>query len=131
MSGYTYPDTREAIWQIVEHEQFAGAQGAPFFHLTTDFEQHMAAVQIILLTGVEGFLERVDRVQVDVYAEGQAAADYLAALHTRLIGENLTVADVGLFDGIVSELAPHDVPYPSDRTNVASMTIRATTRPKI
>ena len=131
MTGYTYPDTREAIWLIVETEQFAGLQGTPFYHLTVDFEKHLPAVQIIMLTGTEGFLSRVDRVQVDVYGVGADADDYAKALHTRLLGENLTVADVGLFDSIASELVPHDVPYPSDRTNVSSATVRATTRPKI
>ena len=129
--GYVYPDTREALWLIVERELFAGKQGTPYFHMTTDFEKQLPAVQIILLTGVEGFLERVDRVQVDVYAEGSDAADYANALHARLVGENLTVAEVGLFDRIESELVPHDVPYPSDRTNVCSITVRATTRPQV
>lgn len=130
--GYVFPDSREALWQIVEREQFAGMQGTPYFHMTTDFEKRpLPAVQIIMLTGVEGFFDRVDRLQLDVYAEGEKANDYALALHARLVGENLTVDEVGLFDRIESELVPHDVPYPSDRTNVSSTTVRVTSRPKV
>jgi len=127
--GYEYPDVREAFWQLTE-EPLTDANIAvtPYFHLTVDWTP--PAVQLSLLTGVEGFLERVDRMGVDFYAEGEAAGQLADAFKVRVCGENLTVPGVGLLDVVVAETVPHDVPYPSDRINVSSAVYRVTTRPK-
>jgi hypothetical protein len=128
--SFTYPDVRENVWRLVQTEQFAGEQGTPYFQMTPDFADELPAVQIILLTGVEGFLDRTDRVQIDVYAEGEKAAKYAEAVKQRFVGANVTIdPELGLLDVIVAEVVPHDVPYPSDRINVSSAVYRVTTRP--
>lgn len=127
--GYDYPDAREAFWEL------AGTPLGPdettvgrFYQLTVDWKP--PAVQIGLLTGVEGFLERLDRLSVDFYAEGEKAGQLADAFRQRVTGENIAVEGVGLLDTVVTETVPHDVPYPSDRINVSSAVYRVTTRPK-
>lgn len=127
--GYAYPDTREAFWQLaaapLTDDEITAAR---YFQLTADWTP--PAVQIGLPVGTEGFLERVDRVSVDFYAEGEQAGRLADAFKLRVTGENLMIDGVGLLDTVVAETVPHDVPYPSDRINVSSAVYRVTTRPK-
>ena len=126
--GYAYPDAREAVWRLAE-QPIDGTTVERYLRLEPDFKPPTVAIHGF--PGTEGFMSRVDRIGVDFYAEGERALQLAAAFKERIVGTNITVEDVGLLDSIDVETAPADVPYPSDRINLASAVYRVTTRPKL
>lgn len=125
--GYTFPIVRDAIDEALDGGTFASVPVTTYKHLTVDFAETLPAVQIIDFGGVEAFIERTDRVGVDVYAEGEKAGQVAEAIKSWLVDNH----DVGgiTVDAWAVEITPHDVPYASDRVNLCSAVYRATTRP--
>lgn len=125
--GFTFPAVRDAIDLGLDGQTFASVLVTTYKHLTVDFADSLPAVQIIDFGGVEAFVERTDRIGIDVYAEGEKAGQVGEAIKSWLTGNH----DVGgiTTDSVTVEITPHDVPYASDRVNLSSAVYRVTTRP--
>jgi hypothetical protein len=86
-------------------------------------------VALIYTTGgTLGFVDRVDRATVEVYAPGQQAVNTLESISASIIGTDIETPS-GHLDGIQADVTPADTPYQSDTLNRAVATFLVTVRP--
>lgn len=123
-----YPYAREALFELVDGQQFAGHTAKAYFRLQTDFTDHLPAVLIYPLGGTEGYIDRVDRVGVEVYATGTDSLEVAEAVRSALVGRDHDTS-VGYLDDVQVETVPVDVPYPDPTYAQTQMVLRVTTRP--
>jgi hypothetical protein len=86
-------------------------------------------VALIYTTGgTKGFVDRVDRATIEVYAPGQQAVNALESIAASIVGIDIETPS-GYIDGIEQDVVPVDVPYQSDTLNKAAATFLVTSRP--
>ncbi|MDN4644924.1 hypothetical protein [Arthrobacter sp. PsM3] len=83
---------------------------------------------IYVTGGTRGFVDRVDRATIEVYAPGQQALNTLESISASIVGEAIDTPS-GYVDGIAADITPADVPYQSDTLNKAVATFLVTSRP--
>jgi hypothetical protein len=130
--GFTFPSAQHALYVFLDGVVAAGLPIVTYKQLTVDFADTVAVEAAVLISdfgGTEDFLERTDRIGVDVYAEGDLANRVGQAISAILLGADLYVDGVGQFDTIDAEVLPHPIPYASDRINQSSAVYRIVSRP--
>ena len=125
MSGYTFPDVREALFTLVPRAM-DGVK--PYYQLTIDFADRLPAALIYRVGGEQSGPFRLDRVAIDVYAEGSSAANDVAQQVCSFLADSWHDADGALLDSVEVEVTPTEVPYMSDTVNLVSATYRVATR---
>lgn len=78
--------------------------------------------------GTQGYVDRVDRIAIDVYAPGEQAVNALESIRAFISGTDIETPS-GYLDSIESDSMPVEVPYQSDTLNQATATFFVTTRP--
>ena len=124
-----YPQARDAIFALLDGHTLAGHVLTVYYRLGVDYKSHLPAVLIYHLGGSEGYIDRTDRVGVDVYAtEGTPALDILEQIRDLLVpGPHDTSA--GFIDDVAVESLPVDTPYADPAVSFAQMVVRVTARP--
>ncbi|WP_455833744.1 hypothetical protein [Pseudarthrobacter siccitolerans] len=78
--------------------------------------------------GTTGYVDRVDRRLIEVYAEGELALNVLESIVASICGTSIETPS-GYLDKIEVDENPEDIPYQSDTLNKAAATVLVTTRP--
>lgn len=127
-----FPDVRSAIYDLINGGEHMGHRVRAVFHLSVDSygapEGPFPIAQITLAPGTQGFIDRIDRVLLEVFAPGELALQVTESLHAFLVGTDIETPSAYL-DSIQPDQTPHEVPYPSDTLNQAAMQLLVTTRP--
>jgi hypothetical protein len=132
-----FPDTREVLFELIDGGAFSGRTVAAYYLMPVDDRGRPAyadlgtdeAVALIYTTGgTQGWIDRVDRATVEVYAPGTAAVDVAEAIRARIVGEGIDTAE-GYVDEISCDVTPHDVPHASEAVNLGRASYLVTTRP--
>ena len=141
-----YPDTRDALYELIDGRTFAGRKAVAYYRITVDNQGRPAyltmgpdeaTVLLYTVGGTQGYIDRVDRATVEVYAPGTSAVEVAEAIAAEIAGDPALYGmggkphdlDAGYIDGISVEVTPHDVPFQSDLVNLARATYLVTSRP--
>lgn len=134
-----FPDARDALWDLLN--------GSQHYDPFTDSTVTVRAVTTLPVDayglvegpfplahirsaapGTQGFIDRVDRVAVDVYAPLEQAVKVLESITTYLTGSGIETPS-GYLDAIEPDDLPVDVPYQSEAVKQATATFLVTSRP--
>ena len=135
VEGLLYPDTRDALYELVDGKTFAGYETTAFYQLPVDYAERSAppnelvATALIYTTGgTEGWVDRVDRATIEVYAPGPDAVKVAEAIRAAIVGHGHEL-EAGYIDEISCDITPHDVPHQAETVNLARAGYLVTTRP--
>jgi hypothetical protein len=127
-----FPDTRSALFDLIDGSVHEGKTVRAVYHLEADAYGSLQApyplAHIYVTGGTEGFLDRVDRATIDVYAPGEQAVDVLESIRAFIRGTDIETPS-GFLDRIDPDVTPADIPYQSDTLNRATATFLVTSRP--
>jgi len=134
-----FPNVLDAVWDLLN--------GSLHYDKFTDSEVTVRAVTTLPVDayglieepfplahirpaapGTQGFVDRVDRVAVDVYAPLETAINVLESVSTYLAGAGIETPS-GYLDAIEPDDLPVSVPYASEAVRQATMTFLVTSRP--
>jgi hypothetical protein len=125
-----FPDARSCLQDLIDGTEHLGREVTCVWHLVVE-EGKLAGpfplVQIITAPGTEGFLDRVDPVTLECYAEGNLARDVLESIKAMICGVAIET-DSGYLDKIAVTSTPDDVYY-TNTLNKAFATFDVTSRP--
>lgn len=125
----TFPESREAVFRLIDGTEHAGRTVSAFFVLNMGWEADVPVAHIYVQRGSESYIDRTDWVVVNVYAAPGEAIPVAESIRASLVDQPHDVPGVGFIDDIRVEQTPQDVPYPSDRVMQAQMILRVTSRP--
>jgi hypothetical protein len=138
IEALVFPDTRSALFDLIDGtEHFSSYAGKlqsvrAVYQLPADsygsLEGPFPLAQVFPPVGTEGFIDRVDRIVVEVYAPGEQAVQTLESIKASIVGDNIETPS-GFVDTISCEVVPSDVPYQSDTLNRATATFLVVSRP--
>lgn len=128
-----FPDARDALFDLIDGATHLGAPVRAVYQLQADnvtgaIEGPYPVALIYVTGGTRGFVDRVDRATIELYAPGQQALNTLESISASIIGSGIETPS-GYIDGIAAEITPADVPYQSDTLNKATATFLVTSRP--
>lgn len=126
-----WPNVRKALVLMVDGEEHAGEVVYAAQHMEVDASgiKHIPLVQFTDSPGGNiGFIDRADRILIEVYAPGESAKGILESVVTSLCGDGVEGPDV-FFDSIKCIVAPTEQPYPQDTLNLATAVIETIVRP--
>lgn len=128
-----YPDPRRMVDELVHGKEFAGRLAKVYFQLQNDYLQVAAEGAAVLVHsdgGREGDYDRVDRVTVEVYAPGTLAKDVAEKIRSVLVNDGLDHdLEAGYFDHVRCDVTPYDIPFTSEKVNLARSVYLVTMRP--
>lgn len=127
-----FPDTRSCLFELLDGSAHLGAQIRAVYHLPVgeygNLEAPFPIAHVYVTGGTEGYVDRVDRATIDVYAPGEQAVQILESVRAYICGEGIETPS-GYLDKIEPNVTPADVPYQSDTLNRATATFLVTSRP--
>jgi hypothetical protein len=127
-----FPDTRAVLFDLIDGSVHEGVSVRAVYHLPADsygaLQGPFPVAHVYVTGGSEGFVDRVDRVTIDVYAEGELAVNVLESIRASIRGTDIETPS-GFLDRIDPDITPADVPYQSDTLNRATATFLVTSRP--
>jgi len=127
-----FPDTRSVLFDLIDGATHLGSRVRAVYHLDVDGQGGLLGpfpLALIYVTGgSEGFLDRVGRATVEVYAPGEQAVQTLESIRASIRGENIETPS-GFVDRIDPDVTPADIPYQSQTLNRATATFLVTSRP--
>jgi hypothetical protein len=127
-----FPDTRDALYDLINGTSHAGNTVRAFYHLPVDAYGALVGpfpvAHLYVTGGTEGFLDRVDRVTMEVYAPGEQAVQALESIRALICGDGIETPS-GYLDKVEPNVTPADIPYQSDTLNRAVATFLVTSRP--
>lgn len=124
-----FPDTRDVLYELIDEGSFAGKVATAFYQLPVDYATREGATVLIYTTGgTQGWVDRVDRATVEVYAPGETAVKVAEAIRARIVGAGHDLA-AGYVDDIACDITPHDVPHAAETVNLARAGYLVTSRP--
>lgn len=130
--GLVFPNPRSCLFDLIDGAEHLGETVHVFYQTpANDFGaiQGPFPIAVIYATGgTEGFVDRVDRVTIEVYAPGERAVDTLESIKASICGDNVETPS-GYLDSIDPDQVPTDIPYQSDILNQATATFLLTSRP--
>lgn len=132
IEALVFPDARDALFDLINDATHLGEPVRAVYQLPADSYgtvQGPFPVALIYTTGgTKGFVDRVDRATIEVYASGQQAVNTLESIMASIVGTSIETPS-GYLDGIDVDIVPADVPYQSDTLNKATATFLVTSRP--
>ncbi|WP_336715336.1 hypothetical protein [Arthrobacter sp. USHLN218] len=138
IEALVFPDTRSAVFDLIHNSRHYSAAAGKLldvraaYHLPADnygaLLPPFPLAHIFPPVGTEGFVDRVERIVVEVYAPGEQAVQVLESVRASIVGTDLDTPS-GYLDRIDCDVTPSDVPYQSDTLNKATMTLLVTSRP--
>ena len=132
IDGLVFPDTRGVLFDLIDGSSHLGAPVRAVYHLPADsygsIEGPFPLAHVYLSGGTDGFVDRVDRATVDLYAPGEQAVNTLESIRASIVGWGIETPS-GYVDSISTVTTPVDIPYQSDTLNKAVATFDVTTRP--
>lgn len=127
-----FPDTRAALFDLIDGSTHEDVKVRAVYHLPADsygtLQGPFPVAHIYVTGGTEGYIDRVDRVVIDVYAEGEQAVNVLESIRAFIRGVNIETPS-GFLDRVDPDVTPADVPYQSDTLNRATASFLVTSRP--
>lgn len=128
-----FPDTKEALLDLIDGTTHLGNEVRAVTWLTAGdmgaIEGPFPLVHIYGSGGTQGYLDRVDRRTIDVYAEGQLALNTLESISAFICGTDIETPAGYYLDSIGPDITPDDAQYQSDTLNKATATFLVTVRP--
>lgn len=132
IDGLVFPDARDCLFDLIDGATHLGQPVRAVYALPADNYgalQGPFPVALIYVTGGNrGFVDRVDRATIEVYAPGTAAVNTLESISASIIGADIETPS-GHVDAIEADVTPADIPYQSDTLNKAMATFLVTSRP--
>jgi hypothetical protein len=132
IDALVFPDTRDCLFDLINGAAHLGREVHAVYQLQADsFGTLTGPFPVALIYtggGTRGFVDRVDRATIEVYAPGQQALDTLESIIASIIGDSIETPS-GFLDSIEQDQTPADVPYPSDTLNKAVASFLVTSRP--
>jgi hypothetical protein len=132
IEALVFPDVRDSLFDLINGATHLGEPVKAVYQIPADSYgavQGPFPVALIYTTGgTRGFVDRVDRATIEVYAEGQRALNTLESIAASIIGTSIETPS-GYLDGIEQDIVPTDVPYQSETLNKATATFLVTSRP--
>lgn len=124
-----FPDTRDVLFELIDGGEFAGSVVAAAYRLPVDYATRPEVTALIYTSGgTQGWVDRVDRATVEVYAPGEQAMRVAEAIRAVLVGDGHDLA-AGYVDEITCDITPHDVPHAAETVALARAGYLVTTRP--
>lgn len=131
-----FPDTRAAVRDLLDGVVLLGNPVRAVYTLPVNGYASAleGAVPVALVTagpGAQGYIERIEPVTVEVYAEGSTAIDTLEAVTALIVGIGIEAPGGVYLDEIRVLSSPVDTPSPvqSESLNRAVATYEVTSRP--
>lgn len=133
IDALVFPDVRASLFDLIDGATHLGERVRAVYQLSADkttggVEGPFPVALIYVTGGSRGFVDRVDRATVEVYAPGTAAVETLESIAASITGADIETPS-GYLDGIEADVTPADVPYQSDTLNKAVATFLVTSRP--
>jgi hypothetical protein len=132
IDALAFPDTRDALFDLIDGASHLGQPVRAVYQIPADpygaITGPFPVVLIYVTGGTRGFVDRVDRATIEVYAPGQQAVNTLESIAASIIGTDIETPS-GHLDGIEQDITPADIPYQSDTLNKAVATFLVTSRP--
>lgn len=132
IDALVFPDARDALFDLIDGAEHLGESVTAVYQIPADDYgaiQGPFPIALIYITGgTGGFVDRVDRATVEVYAPGQLAVNTLESISASIIGSDIETPS-GFLDSIEADVTPADIPYQSDTLNKAVATFLVTSRP--
>ncbi|MDO5743493.1 MAG: hypothetical protein Q4P23_03410 [Micrococcaceae bacterium] len=131
--GLVFPNPRSCLFDLIDGAAHLGEIVHAFYQEPADELGALVgpfpiAIIYALPGGSEGYLDRVDRMAIDVYAPGERAVDTLESIKASVSGSDIETPS-GYIDNIKPDQVPTDIPYQSDTLNKATATFLLTSRP--
>lgn len=127
-----FPDTRGAVWDLINGAEHVGVTVSAFYHLPADDYGSLVGpfpvAHITTEPGAQGYLDRKDRITVNVYAPGEQAMNVAQSVYASIVGPDIETPS-GYLDEIQADQTPYERPYPSDTLNQAEFRVVVTVRP--
>ena len=132
IDALVFPDARAVLFDLIDgHEHPDGVVHA-FYQQPADelgAPEGPFPVAVIYATGgSEGYVDRVDRVTVEVFAPMPVAVRVLESIRASIVGDNIETPS-GFVDEIRTLTVPVDVPYPSATLSKATASFEVVSRP--
>lgn len=132
IEALVFPDTRDCLFDLIDGATHLGDPVRAVYQLPADSYGSLQGPFPLALIytggGTQGFVDRVDRATIEVYAPGQKALDTLESISASIVGDSIETPS-GFLDSIEPDQTPADVPYQSDTLNKAVATFLVTSRP--
>lgn len=132
IDALVFPDARDALFDLIDGATHEGESVRAVYQLPADdygaIEGPFPIALVYVTGGTKGFVDRVDRATIEVYAPGQQAVNTLESISASIIGSDIETPS-GFIDSVESDVTPADVPYQSDTLNKAVGTFLVTSRP--
>lgn len=122
------PESRAALFDLINGSEHAGRTVSAYYHLTQDFKDSLPAALIFTQRGSEDYLERTDWCVVQVFAAPGEAVPVLESIRASLVDRPHETPS-GYLDDVQVEQSPQDVPYVDTSVMQATATFRVTSRP--
>ncbi|POH58919.1 hypothetical protein [Arthrobacter glacialis] len=131
--GLVFPNPRSCLFDLIDGDEHLGDVVHAFYQEPANELGAMEgpfpiAIIYAVPGGSEGFVDRVDRMAIDVYAPGEKAVDTLESIKASICGDDIETPS-GYIDNIKPDQVPTDIPYQSDILNKATATFLMTSRP--
>lgn len=130
-----FPNVRAAISDLIEGTVHLGQTVNTTWWLQVDaygqLDHTYPLAVITAMAGTQGFVDRVERVTVEVYAAGEAAVNTLESITAFIVGSGIETPDGTYLDEVRVLSSPVDTPsqYSSDALNHAVATYEVVVRP--
>lgn len=132
IDSFVFPDVRSVLFDLLDGSTHEGEQVRAFYQVQADaYGSPLGPFPVALLYvtgGAQGYVDRVDRVTLEVYAPGEQALDVLESIFASICGTDIETPS-GFLDSIAPDVTPAEVPYQSDTLNKATATVLVTSRP--
>lgn len=130
--GHVFPNSRACLFDLIDGAEHLGETVHAFYQTPADdygaIDGPFPLAVIFTTGGTEGFIDRVDRATIEVWAPGERAVDTLESIKASICGDGIETPN-GYLDSIKADQVPTDVPYQSDVLNKAVATFLVTSRP--
>ena len=133
IDGLVFPDTKVALLKLIDGATHMGKSVRAVTWLQAgDYGALAEPYPVAHIQGrpggTTGYVDRVDRRLIEVYAPGELALDVLESIVASICGTGIETPS-GYLDKIEVDENPEDIPYQSDTLNKAAATVLVTTRP--
>lgn len=132
IDGLVFPDSKDALFDLIDGSTHLGVQVRAVTWLPAGEYGAIAGpfplVHIQGRGGEQGYIDRVERRTLDIYAPGEQALNVLESICASIVGTDIETPS-GYLDAIEPDVTPDDAPYQSDSLNKATATVLITMRP--